>query len=344
MHIRLLGLQVRHPRFIMAILLVAAAMVSAMLALGVPGSAARSVVVRRQTSGVVGAGNRPLVLTGRGPVRGFVKNGVDTFLGIPYAAPPVGALRWRPPQSHARWHRTLNATVYGPTCPQITTLGVFADPSDTENCLYLNVFTPRLARRGKTGLPVLVWIHGRANVDGESDDYDGSKLANGGKYGGSDTVVVTLNYRLGLLGFLANPALDSEGHDFGDYGIMDQQSALRWVRRNIAAFGGDPHNVTLGGQSAGAVDTEANVISPLSAGLFQRAIAESAFYSIATPLSTALSGERPLPRGRVARGLTRRWWRACAGCRWGRSCGCRARRAPMVRMSRTRSWMAPSSH
>jgi para-nitrobenzyl esterase len=287
--IRLLRPTLLRPRSIVAALLVAAGIVAATLALGVSGSAARSVVARRQTPGVRGGPDRPLVHTNRGPVRGFVKNAVDTFLGIPYAAPPVGPLRWRPPRPHARWHRPLHATAYGATCPQITTLGVFADPSASENCLYLNVFTPSLTRHGGRGLPVLVWIHGGANVDGESNDYDGSKLATGGKHGGSDTVVVTLNYRLGLLGFLANPALDSEGHHFGDYGIMDQQAALRWVRRNIGAFGGDPHNVTLGGQSAGAVDTESNVISPLSAGLFHHAIAESAFYSIATPLSTAVS-------------------------------------------------------
>jgi para-nitrobenzyl esterase len=286
---RLFHPRLQRPRSIVAMLPVAPAMVAAMLAIGVSGSTARSVAGRRHAPGVRVGASRPLVQTNRGPVRGFVKKGVDTFLGIPYAAPPVGDLRWRPPQPHAKWHRPLNATAYGPTCPQITTLGAFATPSDTENCLYLNVFTPKLARHGSRGLPVLVWIHGGANVDGESNDYNGSKLATGGNYGGSDTVVVTLNYRLGLLGFLANPALDSEGHNFGDYGIMDQQAALRWVKRNITAFGGDPHNVTLGGQSAGAVDTEANVISPLSAGLFQHAIAESAFYDISTPLSTALS-------------------------------------------------------
>lgn len=290
MSTRLLPPALRHPRSTVATLGVAVAMVAAMLALGVSGSAARSVAARRHPSGVRGGANRPLVQTSRGPVRGFVKHGVDTFLGIPYAAPPVGRLRWRPPQPHARWQRPLNATAYGPTCPQVTEFGVFATPSDTENCLYLNVFTPKLARHGRRGLPVLVWIHGGGNVDGESNDYDGSKLATGGKHGGSDTVVVTLNYRLGLLGFLANPALDSEGHNFGNYGIMDQQAALRWVKRNIAAFGGDPHNVTLGGQSAGALDTQANVISPLSAGLFERGINESWLASgLITPLSTALS-------------------------------------------------------
>jgi para-nitrobenzyl esterase len=225
-----------------------------------------------------------------GPVRGFVKSGVNTFLGIPYAAPPVGRLRWRPPQRHARWHRTLKATAYRPTCAQVTTLGVFAGPASVhENCLYLNVFAPRAHRSGARGRPVLVWIHGGGNVDGESNDYDGSKLAKGGRYGGSNTVVVTLNYRLGLLGFLAHPALDSEGHRFGNYGIMDIQAALRWVRRNIAAFGGDPDKVTLGGQSAGASDTGANMISPSSTGLFDRAILQSSPTSTFPPLSLALS-------------------------------------------------------
>jgi para-nitrobenzyl esterase len=231
----------------------------------------------------------PLVGTDRGPVVGLVKNGVDEFLGIPYAAPPVGRLRWRPPQRHARWSAPLQVTQYGPRCPQVTTLGVFADASVSEDCLYLNVFTPKLKPPRSRGLPIIVWIHGGGNIDGESNDYNGTKLATGGRYGGSNTVVVTLNYRLGLLGFLANPALDSEGQRFGDYGIMDQQAALRWVKRNIAAFGGDPNNVTLGGQSAGAEDTTANVISPQSAGLFERGIAESAFFSAFTSLSTALN-------------------------------------------------------
>src|SRR3954447_931855 len=233
---------------------------------------------------------RPRVHTTEGPVRGFLKDGVREFLGIPYAAPPVGDLRWRPPAPHARWRKTLNATTYGPTCAQTTTLGVFAGPTSiSENCLYLNVFTKRLGHPGARLRPVLLWIHGGGNVDGESNDYDGSKLATGRRYGGSNTVVVTLNYRLGLLGYLAHPALDGEGHLFGNYGIMDIQAALRWVQRNIAAFGGNPDRVALGGQSAGASDTGANVISPLSAGLFQRAIFESSPTSTFAPLSAALS-------------------------------------------------------
>ena len=162
-------------------------------------------------------------------------------------------------------------------------------PSVNENCLYLNVFTPNAGRRRGKGLPVFVWLHGGGNVDGESNDYDGSKLATGGQYGGSNTVVVTLNYRLGLFGFLANSALDSEGHLLGNYGIMDQQAALRWVQRNIAAFGGDPNRVAMGGQSAGAQDTDLNVVSPLAAGLFNRGISESGFSAGLSSLASAVS-------------------------------------------------------
>jgi para-nitrobenzyl esterase len=137
--------------------------------------------------------------------------------------------------------------------------------------------------------PVIVWIHGGGNVSGETNDYDGGKLATGGP-SGTPTVVVTINYRMGLYGFLSHPALNSEGHPWGNYGILDTQAALRWVRRNIDAFGGDPDNVTLGGQSAGAIDTTANLISPAAAGLFHRAITQSSpianlwFTSAATAL------------------------------------------------------------
>jgi para-nitrobenzyl esterase len=229
----------------------------------------------------------PIVMTSNGPVRGFVNNGVYEFLGIPYAAPPIGRLRWMPPQPAARWNAPLDASKFGNTCAQVTELGVFAGPPNTnEDCLYLNVFTTGLAGgegRGG-GNAVLVWIHGGGNVDGESNDYDGSKLATGGPLG-TPTVVVTINYRLGLFGFLAHPALDSESHLFANYGILDQQAALRWVQRNIAAFGGDPTRVALGGQSAGAQDTGVNQISPLAAGLFNRAIYESSPLSSLAPHS-----------------------------------------------------------
>ncbi len=222
----------------------------------------------------------PIVNPPAGPVQGINNNGVYEYLGIPYAQPPVGALRWQPPQPHAPWAQLLDATQFGPTCAQITTLGVFAGPANAnEDCLYLNVFTPEVGAPGN--LPVLVWIHGGGNVDGESNDYDGSKLAGQGR-----AVVVTLNYRLGLLGWLAQPALDSEGHPFGNYGLLDQQLVLKWVRDNITWFGGDPTRVALGGQSAGSVDTAANMASPLATGLFSRAIFMSAL-SDTTPLATA---------------------------------------------------------
>src|SRR5665213_1245961 len=210
------------------------------------------------------------VVTAQGSVEGVSKGGVTQYLGIPFAKPPVGALRWMPPEPPAKWSGVRQATKFGPTCAQVTTLGPFAGPANSnEDCLYLNVFTPATAKK----LPVLVWIHGGGYYDGESNDYDATKLALRGQM-----VVVTFNYRLNLFGFLAHPALDGEGHAFGNYGIMDMQAALRWVHQNIAAFGGDPGNVTLGGQSAGAGATAANVVSPGAAGLIHRAIYQRGGY------------------------------------------------------------------
>ena len=228
----------------------------------------------------------PVVNTAEGPVRGFTKNGVEIFLGIPYAAPPVGDLRWTPPQAVRHWTETLDANRYGKTCPQVYQLGVFAAPTSiTEDCLYLNVFTTAERHNSK---PVIVWIHGGGNFDGESNDYDGSKLATGGSIG-TPTVVVTFNYRLNMFGFFSHPAINAEGHRWGNYGILDQQAVLSWVQRNIAAFGGDPTRVALGGQSAGAQDTAANVLSPLSKGLFNRAIVQSTpgFTTFVAPAATA---------------------------------------------------------
>ena len=152
----------------------------------------------------------------------------------------------------------------------------------------LNVFTPSHgAAAGSKKLPVLVWIHGGGLFDGESNDYDASALVKGGP--GGPTVVVTINYRLGLLGYFAHPAIDAEDHHIGNYGLMDQQAALQWVKRNIAAFGGDPGNVTVGGQSAGSTSTAALVISPASSGLIHRAIFESGPLLTVAPLPLAES-------------------------------------------------------
>jgi para-nitrobenzyl esterase len=158
-------------------------------------------------------------------------------------------------------------------------LGPFAGPPNSnEDCLYLNVFAPA----GSSKLPVLVWIHGGGYFDGASNDYDPTKLVTKGKL-----VVVTLNYRLNLFGFMAHPALNAEGHPSGNYGLMDMQAALQWVQRNIAAFGGDPNNVTLGGQSAGAGAAAANILSPGAKGLFHRAIFQSGGYTPFVPKSIA---------------------------------------------------------
>jgi para-nitrobenzyl esterase len=227
-----------------------------------------------------------VVPTDKGPVRGNETAAMKQYLGIPYAAPPVGDLRWRPPQAPARWQGPRDATQFGNHCPQ--TASPFGRESTTEDCLYLNVFTPnRGPGRGHTkNLPVMVWIHGGALVVGESDDYDPTRLVQHG------AIVVTLNYRLGHLGFLAHPALSAESpdHASGDYGLMDQQAALRWVQRNIAKFGGNPDNVTIFGQSAGGLSVHSQLASPLAAGLFDRAIAQSGAYATSLPSLTTAEG------------------------------------------------------
>jgi para-nitrobenzyl esterase len=228
----------------------------------------------------LGARAAPVATTTDAKFEGVSKSGVSEFLGIPYAKPPVGNLRWMPPQPAAKWTSVRKADQFGPTCAQVTTLGPFAGPpNNNEDCLYLNVFTQDL----KAKLPVLVWIHGGGYYDGASNDYDAAKLVTRGRL-----VVVTLNYRLNLFGFMAHPAIDAEGHAFGNYGIMDMQAALQWVKRNIAAFGGDPDNVTVGGQSAGAGASTALVVSPGSKGLIHRAIFQSGGY---TPFATKETAE-----------------------------------------------------
>ncbi|HMH64932.1 MAG TPA: carboxylesterase family protein [Rhizomicrobium sp.] len=233
------------------------------------------------------------VATTRGTVEGVSKNGVTRFLGIPYAAPPVGSLRWMPPQPAAKWSGVRQASKFGPTCAQVTTLGPFAGPPNSnEDCLYLNVFTSDV----KAKRPVLVWIHGGGYFDGASNDYDAAKLVTRGKL-----VVVTFNYRLNLFGFLAHPAVDGEGHAFGNYGIMDMQAVLGWVKHNAAAFGGDPGNVTVGGQSAGAGASTALVVSPGSKGLIHRAIFQSGGY---TPFASRQTAEERGKKFATAAGCT----------------------------------------
>jgi para-nitrobenzyl esterase len=228
-----------------------------------------------------GSGHGPVVATDRGLVRGIATNAADEFLGIPYAAPPVGALRWQPPQSMSRWPGVRQATQYAPHCPQ--SASPFGIASSSEDCLYLNVFAPGDRGRQQRNLPVMVWIHGGALVTGESDDYDPTDLVRHG------AIVVTINYRLGALGFLATSSLAAEqaGHA-GNYGLMDQQAALRWVQRNIGRFGGDRHNVTIFGESAGGLSVLSQLASPQAHGLFGKAIVESGAYALTqAPLAQA---------------------------------------------------------
>jgi para-nitrobenzyl esterase len=213
----------------------------------------------------------PVVITSGGAVRGKVTAAGAEFLGIPYAAPPVGALRWQPPRPAAPWPGVRAATSYAPHCPQPSSS--FGLASTSENCLYLNVFTP--ARNKAHDLPVMVWVHGGSLRTGESDDYNPAGLVRDG------VVVVTINYRLGALGFLADAALAGRpGGPSGNYGLMDQQAALRWVQHNIRAFGGNPGNVTIFGESAGGLSTLVQLASPGARGLFQRAIVESGTYQL----------------------------------------------------------------
>lgn len=252
---------------------------------------ASSVLIACLANAALAANDGPVITTTDGKVQGLTKDGVNIFLGIPYAAPPVGKLRWQPPQSAKRWKGTLNATEYASNCPQVTELGAFAGPTSiNEDCLYLNVFTTGTPKKTNKKKPVIVWIHGGGNIDGESNDYDGSKLATGGP-SGTPAVVVTMNYRLGLFGTFSHPAINKEGHLWGNYGTLDQQAVLRWVQRNISAFGGDPNKVAVGGQSAGAYDTATHVLSPLSSGLLSRAIFQSSpgFFSVLPSAADALT-------------------------------------------------------
>jgi para-nitrobenzyl esterase len=220
------------------------------------------------TSAVAGADHRaPVARAESGAVRGSETGGVDSFLGIPYAAPPTGDLRWRPPRPAARWPGVRDTVAYGNRCPAAASTN--GPRSETEDCLFLNVQRPDDVHSGQR-LPVYFWIHGGGLQNGSSNQHDGSLIVRR-----TGVVVVTINYRLGVFGFLAHPALTAEAGQSGDYGLLDQQAALRWVHRNIAAFGGDPERVTIGGESAGGWSVCAHLSAPGSAGLFAAAVIQS---------------------------------------------------------------------
>lgn len=214
-----------------------------------------------------------IVETDSGPVEGLEDDGVFSYRGIPYAAPPVGDLRWKPPVEPASWTDTLDTIENPSACPQTFFLGLPSPGSaPSEDCLYINVDTPTEG----SDLPVMVWIHGGGFTVGEGVQADGG-TAGDLIARETGTVVVSMNYRLGQLGFLAHSELTAESSDgaSGNYGLMDQTAALRWVQQNIEAFGGDPDNVTIFGESAGAFSVCSHLASAKSAGLFHKAIAQS---------------------------------------------------------------------
>lgn len=212
-----------------------------------------------------------IVKTDAGSVSGFAQNGLRVYLGIPFAAPPTGDLRWRPPAPVQPWDGVKATITYSPACPQPAAASPGTPVNMSEDSLYLNLWTP--ARSADEKLPVMVFFYGGAfgKIAGSMPQYNGTALAQKG------VVVVTTNYRVGALGFLAHPQLDSESphNSSGNYGLLDQQAAMKWVQRNIGAFGGDPSRVTVFGQSAGGESILIHLVSPESRGLFQQAIVES---------------------------------------------------------------------
>jgi para-nitrobenzyl esterase len=233
------------------------------------------------------AADPSLVVTTSGPVQGLAHDGVREFRGIPYAAAPVANLRFELPAPVQPWTSVRKATAYGSPCPQVVRYGL-TEASDDEDCLFLNVAVPKVAgpkaaEQGRKPLPVLVWLHGGAFVGGSGTLYPLDYLARRGQM-----VVVSVNYRLGALGFMTHPAFGA-AHN-GAYALEDQRQALRWVQHNIAAFGGDPANVTLAGESAGAASVCMHLFAPKqSAGLFHKAIIQSAGCTV--PLRTVTESQ-----------------------------------------------------
>ena len=271
---------------------------------------AASAVAANEPTKTAPAGNPPKangapVKIDTGMVQGVAANDtgeVTAFRGIPYAAPPVADLRWRPPQPAKVWEGVRECAKFGSAAPQKPTPMLNAFPGMTlgaetsEDCLYLNVWAP--ARHSESKVPVMVWIHGGGYTFGADSQplYDGTNLARRG------VIVVGMNYRMGPLGFLAHPALtaESEHHVSGNYGLLDQIEALRWVQRNIAAFGGDPERVTVFGESAGGNSVYALLLSPLAKGLFQRAIPESGATLNFQQLKKSAYGREPAEQQGVA--------------------------------------------
>jgi len=234
---------------------------------------------------VAAADSAPVVTAPAGKMQGASIGDVHAFKGIPYALPPVGAMRWKPPLPAPKWKDTRDATQFGAACIQPRgkpdSIYFWNLPKTSEDCLYLNVWAPAKAHNA----PVFFWIHGGALSGGSGGEplYDGTRLAERG------IVVVTINYRLGPLGFLVHPALSAESRRniSGNYGLLDQIQALQWVQKNIASFGGDPANVTIAGESAGGLSVMYLMAAPSAQGLFAKAVTQSAYMVSAQELRTA---------------------------------------------------------
>lgn len=223
----------------------------------------------------------PVVAAPSGSVQGSLDGAIRSFKGIPYAVPPTGGMRWRPPAPMQPWKGVRKAADFGAACiqPQSKAVSVYSPAAplpSSEDCLTLNIWAPANAKKA----PVFFWIHGGALTSGSSREamYDGKRLAEQG------VIVVSINYRLGVLGWLAHPGLSAESPQkvSGNYGLLDQMAALSWVKHNIAAFGGDPANVTIAGESAGGLSVMLLMTSPLARGTFAKAVAQSA-YMVAMP-------------------------------------------------------------
>jgi para-nitrobenzyl esterase len=259
------------------------------------------------------------VVTASGEVDGVWEDGLRIFKGIPYAAPPIGPLRWRAPQAPASWHRVRSAFAFGHSCPQTASKEIpLADMS--EDCLTLNVWSP--AKRASAKLPVMVWVHGGAFENGSTRMaiYDGANIARRG------VVIVSINYRLGALGFFGHTELEDEARAEGvptaNYGLLDQVAALKWVQANIEAFGGDPGNITLFGESAGGISVLALMTAPSARGLFHKAIvqsgggrwiapsleASSGKFLSARQIGDKAAGTFRLPAGKAIEGLRGKSW------------------------------------
>jgi para-nitrobenzyl esterase len=234
------------------------------------------------------ASAQPIVNAPAGAARGEARSGVNIFRGLPYARPPVGRGRWRPPVEMRPWRGTRDATGFGPVCvqpqPRPGSIYYEALPAMSEDCLTLNIWAPANARNA----PVLVWIHGGALTTGAGRQamYDGEAIARRG------VILVSINYRLGILGYLAHPGLSAESREgvSGNYGLLDQIAALRWINRNVASFGGNPANVTIAGESAGALSVMYLMAAPQARGLFAKAVLQSAYMVSAPELRASRNG------------------------------------------------------